>query len=133
MQRIAVAVLFLAAACKTVPQREGGGPRSTAAEPLRLCVQNQTVAYGNVVAHAGTVRFDVMSGEEVCKRVPGTQPTMVLRAVTSAGGATGPLTFATTLQPGVSRCWTWRLTDAPGNVGELLPCDIDGSGRAPSP
>ncbi|HEX8245615.1 MAG TPA: hypothetical protein VF541_19035 [Longimicrobium sp.] len=125
MKRIAVAMLLSAAACRSLPRNDGA---RGAAEPLRLCVQNATVAYGNVVAHAGTVRFDVMSGEEICKRVTVPTASMVLRASTTAGGANGPLSFTTSWQPGATPCWTWRLTDAPGSPGELLPCDFDPAG-----
>ncbi|HET7459691.1 MAG TPA: hypothetical protein VFJ82_00530 [Longimicrobium sp.] len=117
MRRIVAAVLLVLPACK--PQQPGGGP---APRPLRLCVQNETVAYGNVIAYAGPVRFDVMPGREVCKRLAEPGPFVQLRANTTSGGAHGPLSYAARLQVGATRCWAWRLTEAPGGAGDLSPC-----------
>ena len=120
MRRATVSLLLLTAACGGSLPR---GAQNAAAQPLRVCVQNETVAYGNIVAYAGMTRYDVMSGREVCKRVIASEPTIVLRAQTTAGGAAGPLSYSTRLQPGISSCWRWRLTDSPASSGDLLPCD----------
>ena len=91
-------------------------------EPLRLCVQNATVAYGNLVARAGIVRFDVLPGQEVCKRVAIAGASVPLRAVTTGGGSGGPRSYAADLLPGTSTCWVWRLSDSPASATNLMPC-----------
>jgi hypothetical protein len=118
MRRIVAAALLALPAC--APRQPGGGP---APRPMRLCVQNETVAYGNVIAYAGPVRFEVMPGRQECKPVPGRGPFVQLRATTTAGGAHGPLTYAARLQVDDTRCWAWRLTEVPGGAGDLSPCD----------
>lgn len=123
MRRIVAAALLALPAC--APRQPGAGP---APRPMRVCVQNETVAYGNVIAYAGPVRFDVMPGREVCRQLSERGPFVQLRAVTTAGGAHGPLRFAARLQVDATRCWAWRLTDAPGGTGDLSPCD----GTAPA-
>ncbi|HET7459692.1 MAG TPA: hypothetical protein VFJ82_00535 [Longimicrobium sp.] len=118
MKRIGVALLLLAGAC-SVFRRD---PESPSAQRLRLCVQNATVGYGNIVAHADIVRFDVMPGQEVCKMVPASGGSMVLTAATSGGGTTGPLTYSTRLQTTGAGCWRWRLTDSRSSSIDVVPC-----------
>jgi len=118
MRQIVAAALLALPACK--PQQPGAGP---APQSVRLCVQNETVAYGNVIAYAGPVRFEVMPGREVCKQLSERGPFVQLRAVTTAGSAHGPLSFAARLQVDATRCWAWRLTEGPGGSGDLSPCD----------
>jgi hypothetical protein len=116
MPRAAVLLLFLAA-CGGF--RSEGEPNPDA---LRLCIQNQTAAYGSITARAGLVRYHVQPGEEVCKSITGHGGgSLVLRASTIGGGASGPLSYATTLH-GWRGCWRWRLTDAPGSANDLMPC-----------
>jgi hypothetical protein len=123
MGRIAAAaVLTLAAACGSLHRGSGAS-----AQNVRLCVQNGTVGYGNIRARADLVSFDVMPGEEVCKSVPTTGPSLLLQAQTMGGGTAGPLTFATRLQFQTG-CWRWRLTGAPGSSADLAPCE---SSRGP--
>ncbi len=118
MGRIAVVlVLFLTSACAALRRDTPSGSQST-----RLCVRNETVGYGNIVAHADIVRFDVMPGQEVCKQVPAAGTLLTLRAATSGGGAAGPLTYATTAQTGTGGCWRWRLTDNRSSSVDLTPC-----------
>jgi hypothetical protein len=119
MRRSAAAVLLWLTACAHGP-RTGGA--SAVSDQLQLCVQNETVGYGNIVAHAGMVRFDVMPGQQVCKRVPGPGPMIALQATTTGGGAAGPLSYASRLQVGAGRCWTWRLTESPASAYDLTPC-----------
>jgi hypothetical protein len=132
MRRIAAAALAIgtAAACVRNPR----GEAAPAGAPTRLCVRNEAQASGNIVARAGLVRFDVVPGEEVCKQVTPTEPSLVLRAETVGGGANGPVRYANRLQAGSSGCWRWRLTDIPGSALDLLPCDASGDGRgSPAP
>ena len=130
MRRIAAAVLgiAMAAACARNPR----GEAAPAGARIRLCVRNEAAASGNIVARAGLVRFDVMPGEEVCKEVTPTEPSLVLRAETVGGGANGPVRYANRLQAGSSGCWRWRLTEVPGSALDLLPCD-DGDDHRGSP
>ena len=119
MKQIAAGLLVWLTACAPRHGNDNGGPTP---EQVTLCVQNETVAYGNIIARAGGVRFDVMPGEQVCKRVPGLGPILSLSATTTAGNLNGPLSYATQLQVGGSPCWTWRLTDAPASAHDVNPC-----------
>lgn len=120
MKRLPAFLLLTLAACAARP----GDENRPAPEPLRLCVENATAAYGAITARAGLVRFDVMPGERVCKALIATGAAIDLRARTIGGGARGPLRYAERLQPGVSRCWRWRLTDSPASSLDLVPCDL---------
>lgn len=128
MTRPAVLVALALVGCRSLPPREG----EQASEPLRLCIENATNSYGNVIAYAGLTRFDVMSGQQVCKTVLGTDPGISLRATTTAGGANGPLSFSNRLLPGGTRCWTWRLTDSPASAYDLTPCEDEPAPRRDS-
>jgi len=119
MKRLAL-VLALCAACG--PLRPG--EERTGEPPLRLCIQNDASAFGNIIARAGLVRFDVMPGQEVCKPVTLTGADIPLRAVTTGGGLAGPVSYAERLQPAGARCWRWRLTSSPASAADLTPCDI---------
>lgn len=119
MNRVALVVPFFLAACGPLRHRDG----EPAPDATRLCVRNAAEGYGNIVAHAGLVRFDVFPGTEVCKSLPGTGPSVQLRAATSGGGSSGPLTYAATLQVGVTRCWRWRLGSTRSTAIDLLPCE----------
>ncbi|HEU4557837.1 MAG TPA: hypothetical protein VFS20_08300 [Longimicrobium sp.] len=131
MNRLAVLALLGLAACGAF-RRENDSPT---AQRLRLCVQNATVGYGNITAHADLVRFDVMPGQEVCKMVPASGPSLVLTASTMGGGTTGPLRYGTRLQPTGPGCWRWRLSDSPTSSIDLLPCEQrnGSSGNQPAP
>jgi hypothetical protein len=118
MHRSAAVLLLCLAACGPF-FRPGGEPAST---PQVLCVENAAVAYGNLIAHAGPVRFDVMPGQQVCKRVMGTGAYVALRAVTTGGGLRGPRSYAERLPIGGYDCWRWRLTDSPASSADLGPC-----------
>lgn len=118
MKQIGVALLIAAGACG-VFRRDADNPT---AQRLRLCVQNATVGYGNLVAHADIVRFDVMPGQEVCKMIPASGGSVVLTAATSGGGTTGPLTYSTRLQTGGAGCWRWRLTDSRASSIDVTAC-----------
>ena len=119
MNRLAVLALLGLAACGAF-RRDNDSPT---AQRLRLCVQNATVGYGNITAHADLVRFDVMPGQEVCKMVPAAGPQLVLTAQTMGGGATGPRSYATRLQAAGAGCWRWRLTDSQSSSIDLTPCE----------
>lgn len=123
MKRYTALLLFCLTACWPFAREEGDEEREPP-EPLTLCVQNETVAYGNIVARAALVRFDVMPGERVCKRLLATGPAIGLTAVTTGGGVSGPRRYATRLDAGGSRCWRWRLTDSPASAVDLMPCDL---------
>ena len=124
-----VALALLLAACK---HGRPDDPTAPAPRPVQLCVQNETVAYGNVIAYAGQTRYDVMSGHQVCKPIRGPAPYMALRATTTSGGANGPRYFRARLQMNGERCWQWRLTDAPSSAADLQPCDDATEARANS-
>ena len=98
-------------------------------EPLRLCIQNGTVGYGTLVAHAGLIRFDVTSGQEVCKPIAEISSSLNITAQTLGGGAAGPLSFRASVPAAGARCWRWRLTNAPGSEADLMPCDLSPSDR----
>ncbi|HET6232159.1 MAG TPA: hypothetical protein VFE05_18945 [Longimicrobiaceae bacterium] len=126
--RFLTVVLIFAAACG--PLRHGSAPEADSG-PLRLCVRNATVGYGTLVARAGSTRFDVDPGSEVCKPLMGiTQATVVLRARTNGGGSAGPLSYGTTLLPGTSSCWRWRLGNSASTQLDLLPCEEPASGTS---
>ena len=114
MNRCFVVLALLLAACGP---RRTGSMDSNAAE---LCVQNETVGYGNVVARAGPIRFDVQPGQEVCKRLAGVGSGFTLTARTTGGGAAGPLAFRREL-PSPFGCWLWRLDNS--RISTLEPCD----------
>jgi hypothetical protein len=114
-----VAAVAVLAGCA---QRKKSGP---APQPLMVCVQNGAQAYGNLIARVGTMRYDVMPGKEVCKRITETGPNLALTATTIGGGAAGPLNFATTFYPTGSRCWVWRLTSAQASQSDVVPCEHD--------
>jgi hypothetical protein len=101
-----------------------GGKDGDETERLTLCVANQAVARGNIIARAALVRYDVMPGEEVCKPVIATGPAIELRATTTGGGLSGPLSYAVRLDVGRAGCWRWRLTDSPASAVDLLPCEF---------
>lgn len=115
MKRTMLAIaLALLAACSS---RGQGGP---ALGDITLCIDNAAVGYGNFVAYAGSTRFTVYPGEEVCKEVRATGPNVSVRAASSGGGITGPLRFAFQI-PSLSDCWYWRVSTSA--VLDLTPCD----------
>ena len=118
MHRIALVPLLCLAACGPLVRRGGGEDP----QAVRLCVRNDAAGYGNVVARAELVRFDVFPGQEVCKALPRGAPSIALRASTTGGGAAGPLTYAATLQSGGYGCWRWRLGSSRASAGDLTPC-----------
>jgi hypothetical protein len=118
MMRIAAIAALSLAACG--PLARGSGQADE--DRLRLCVQNATVGFGNIVARAGLTRFNVMPGEEQCRAVTVTGMAIELRAATTGGGASGPLSYSERLQPGGSSCWRWRLTNARASSVDLTPC-----------
>lgn len=123
MTRSTAAVLLVLTACAS-PGRGNGEEDEAPPEPLTLCVQNETVAHGNIVARAALVRFDVMPGSEVCKRVLASGPAIGLQASTTGGGLAGRQSYSARLDTGGSRCWRWRLTDSPASAVDLMPCDL---------
>jgi hypothetical protein len=104
--------------------------RGSARERPQLCIQNGTVGYGTLVAHAGLIRFDVTSGQEVCKPIAEFSSSLTLTAQTLGGGSAGPLSFRASVPAGGARCWRWRLTNAPGSEADLMPCDLSPSDNA---
>jgi hypothetical protein len=118
----AVLLLFLAAACGPFfrPGEDGA-----AGDRLTLCVENATIAYGNLVARAGPVRFDVMPGQRVCKPLMATGGFIPLRASTTGGGIGGPRTYEARLPVSGYLCWRWRLTDSPASSSDLNRCPDD--------
>lgn len=108
---VVLAIVLLAACGK---QRPG----SLSPTESELCVANETIGYGNVVARVGTTRFDVQSGRTECKRINIAAGTLV-QATTTAGGAAGRLAFRARL-PGSSGCWLWKLENS--GLSSLFPC-----------
>jgi hypothetical protein len=129
MKRFVALALLLAGACK---HGRPGDPTVPAPQPVQLCIQNETVAFGNVIAYAGQTRYDVMSGHQVCKPIHGPAPYLPLRATTTSGGANGPRVYSARLRMTGERCWQWRLSDAPASPGDLQPCDEATEARASS-
>lgn len=113
------AALVWLAACASSRNVPGYDPLA-----VRMCVENTTVGYGNVVGYVGNVRFTVYSGEEVCKEVHLSGAGLPVRMATTGGGGTGPLRWGFTL-PGDSRCWHWRVTSS--RSLDIVSCD-DGLG-----
>lgn len=126
MIRSTAAVLLLLTACASLGRGNDEEEDEAPPEPLTLCVQNETVAHGNIVARAALVRFDVMPGAEVCKRVLASGPAIGLQASTTGGGLAGRQSYAARLDTGGSRCWRWTLTDSPASAVDLMPCDLSG-------
>ena len=122
MRRCAAVLLLGLGACGPFFRRGDDAPHR---ERLTLCVQNHTVAYGNLIARAGPVRFDVMPGQEVCKPLIGVGPSIDLRAVTTGGGIGGPRRYEERLPVDGYSCWLWRLTDSPASSADLGPCRDD--------
>jgi hypothetical protein len=119
MKYVVAALLTLAfAGCASVFHR------GEAREPQRLCIRNATVGYGNIVAHAGLIRFDVMPGQESCKRIAEISSHLTLVAETTAGGTAGPLHYNAELPGGASRCWRWELANSQASQANLMPCDL---------
>lgn len=119
MKRIvAITVLCLSAACGPALK-----PGEQDENTTRLCVENATAGYGNIVARAGLVRFNVMPGQEQCRSVIVTGASLDLRAVTTGGGSGGPISYSERLQTGASRCWRWRLSNSRASAADLTPCD----------
>ena len=113
MTRPLVLLVLLLAACGR--QRPG----TVSPYESELCVANETVGYGNIIARAGPTRFDVQPGQTECKRISIAAGT-VLQAASTAGGAAGRLSFRSRL-PGTPGCWRWRLDNS--GVGTLFPCE----------
>lgn len=119
MRRFALVLLLLAAACGPFFKRRGSVPD---VNELRLCVANETAGYGNLIARAGLVRFDVMPGREQCKRISDTGPSIELEAHTTGGGSLGPLRFAVRWYPAMASCWRWKLGNTRATEVDLTPC-----------
>ena len=66
--------LLSAAACGPRRSAEGYDPNA-----VRMCIENETVGYGNVVAQVQTVRFTVYPGADHRRRVAGADA-VLLRA-----------------------------------------------------
>ena len=80
MRVLLLALLLLLSACAS------GGRRGYDPNAVRMCIQNETVGYGNVVAYVNTMRFTVAPGEEECRNVSGSAAGLTIRASTTAGG-----------------------------------------------
>lgn len=109
-------LLVLATACAS------RAPAAYDPNAVRMCIENTTVGYGNVVAYVNSVRYTVYPGEEVCRAVSATIGGLSVRAETTAGGAMGPLRFAFSL-PGGTYCWHWRVTS--GRTLDVVSCDVE--------
>ena len=117
MTTIGIAAIT-AAAC--APPRPG---EARPTHSLKLCVTNDAVAYGNIIARSGPVRMTVMPGEEICRRGPTTGPYLEVSAVTTGGGQRGPISYANRIAIGPEQCWRWRLTESRASGGDLTPCE----------
>lgn len=105
--------LVVLAACASRPQAYDP-------DAVRMCIENTTVGYGNVVAYASSVRFTVYPGEEVCKQVNPSGAGLPIRAATTSGGAMGPLRFRFNLPAG-TYCWHWRVSTS--QALDIVSCD----------
>jgi hypothetical protein len=119
MKSISVFVLILGlTGCASIFHKGAGR------EPLRLCIRNSTVGYGNLVAHAGLTRFDVMPGREECKQIAEITSTLTLTAQTTGGGVAGPLSYSTNVPGSGERCWRWELGNSRATQVNLMPCEL---------
>lgn len=116
---LALALVISLAACGGFFRK--GAPSG---DPLRVCVRNGADGYGNLVAHVGSTRYDVMPNEEVCKPILEGPSSIRLTAATIGGGSMGRLTYVTTLYSNGSRCWRWRLDTTQASQSNLVPCDL---------
>jgi hypothetical protein len=112
---VLVVAILLAAACGP-----GRAPGAYDPNAIRVCIENITVGYGDLVAMVGTTRFRVSPSDEVCRNVRATAGGLPIRAQTTSGGGTGPLRYAFTL-PGGTYCWHWRVSSAP--TLDVVSCD----------
>ena len=117
MQRVFLVLTAVCCGCASSARNNGSG-----VEPLRLCVENATAGYGDLMVQANSVRFNVRAGETLCKPIGISSAAVRLRAISTAGGLAGPLSFATTLDPLSTRCWTWRVTNNRASSTNLQPC-----------
>lgn len=117
MMRVALITVLCLSACGPALRKGETDPNAT-----RLCVENATTGYGNIVARAGLTRFTVMPGQVQCRSVLVTGASLDLRAATTGGGSAGPVSYAERLQTGASRCWRWRLGNSPASAADLTPC-----------
>ena len=95
--------------------------RATSDNALTLCIENATAGYGNVVARVEAARYEVGPGRTECRQISPAAPAPRLTAVTTGGGAAGPLRFATTLPSSGGGCWRWRVSGTQVE-GALIPC-----------
>lgn len=121
-RRLALLALPLAAAACS-RNRE-----ARAAYMPTVCVENAAAGVGSIRAAAGYTRWNVLPGQTDCRRVSSGASTIVLRAESLGGGASGPARYQTTVPTGPG-CWHWRLTDARG-TGGLLQCSEEMTARA---
>jgi len=117
MRRMILVLVLFSCGCASAARKEGAG-----VEPLQLCVENGTAGYGDLTVQANSIRFMVRSGETLCKSIGYSSAAVRLRAVSTAGGIEGPLTFATTLDPLSTRCWKWRVTNNRTSSTNIQPC-----------
>jgi hypothetical protein len=105
--RRSAALLLLALAAACAHGKRGANP---GAEPVTLCVANETSGYGNIVARVGPMRIDVQPGETVCRELRGVPPGSVnITAVSTGGGLAGPIGFRDVLVTGPGDCWRWTI------------------------
>ena len=117
MRRVVALLPLLLAGCWPF-----GGPGATIGpDDLVVCVQNDLAAYGNLIARVEGMRYDVMPGATVCRRVNAASPRLALSARTMGGGAAGPLDFTDALPSTGPGCWLWRL--GPGRGSNILSLD----------
>ena len=115
-------VVLLAAGCI----RRGGGMQN--ADALTVCIENAAAGYGNIIAQVELTRYDVMPGLTVCKRVSPASPRARLTAVTTGGGAAGPVRYDMELPSSSPGCWRWRLGSSKASQNDLTPCPADPGG-----
>ncbi len=120
MHRSALIFLaLLAVGCAPIQPRTDTPMR----DPMTLCIENATAGYGNVIAYARAVRFEVMPGRTVCKELKEFASTVPLRASTVGGGAAGRLSFSASVEPRHGNCWQWTLSNSRASSFNVLPCD----------
>lgn len=104
-------LIFTLALLSLIGCASSGGP-GPAGYGMTLCIQNDAIGYGNLVARVGTTRFTVLPGDEECKDVNAVGGGIPVRAATTGGGAGRPLRFAFELPTTMTDCWFWRVSSS---------------------
>lgn len=113
-----ILVLCLALAVPIGCSTSRGG-RAYDPNAVTLCVENNSIGYGNLIVFAGSTRFTVYPNDQTCRDVRAIGPGLEVRAASTGATAMGPLRFAFQL-PGSASCWHWRVTSS--QVLDIVEC-----------